>query len=617
VIPIGEGLAGRVAAERRPFHQPRSEPSGHAQFAVPMIEAGELIGVAQMGSRTAPEFSDQDRMLFAALARRAGAGIVQHVLRATAERREIELAESEARFRATFEHAGVGMAHVALDGTWLRLNRQYCDLLGYDEAELRQMRFHDVTHPDDLDADLEQTRRLLAGEIEAFTMEKRYLRRDGSIAWASLTGTLVRDAAGRPQYFIAAAQDIGREVRTRQRLALLAEASALFVAGGTGILERVVELPVPAVADCCMIDVVGRDGAFVEPVAVAHRDPTGIDAFRASRRRPLRSDARAGVLRVLATGEPEWVPAVGEAELRDLAQDEGHLAALRTLDLSSYVVVPLIRDGQTFGTLALADCGSGRHLDAEDLAFAQELAGRVAAALENVQLLEERARAVELRDRILAIVSHDLRNPLSAIDLGALALRETGAVNGHPAGPQALEAIRRNVARMARLIGDLADLASLQSGRLTVVPTPQPLPALLAEAVAVHTALAREKWVAIRAEPAPDVRVVCDRDRVLQVLSNLIGNAVKFSPSGATVTLAATVTDGAARISVTDAGPGIAPADQPRVFDLYWQGERRGGGRGLGLFISRGIVEAQGGRIGVDSAPGAGSTFWFTLPIDG
>jgi PAS domain S-box-containing protein len=118
--------------------------------------------------------------------------------------------ESDERFRTTFERAAVGIAHVATNGRWLRVNQKLCDIVGYSPDELMTRSFQDITHPEDLDSDLEQMRALLAGEIEQYSMEKRYLRKDGMPIWIHLTGTLVRDAAGAPDYFIAVVENIAR-----------------------------------------------------------------------------------------------------------------------------------------------------------------------------------------------------------------------------------------------------------------------------------------------------------------------------------------------------------------------------------------------------------------------
>lgn len=236
-------------------------------------------------------------------------------------------------------------------------------------------------------------------------------------------------------------------------------------------------------------------------------------------------------------------------------------------------------------------------------------------AIENARLYEEKERAVEVRDRVLAMVSHDLRTPLTAIDLSGAVLQERPQVKSDSFAVKQMDVIRRNAARMSRLVADLLDLASLQAGRLALEQRPSALAALVEECVEPQRAIATERGVEVVVEVEADVQVWCDRDRVHQVMSNLLGNAIKFCPSGGTVTVrAAELDDSQAVVRVIDTGPGIEAEQLPHVFDIFWKG-RDGGrrGAGVGLYVARGIVEAQGGRMWVRSEPGCGSEFSFTL----
>ena len=176
------------------------------------------------------------------------------------------------------------------------------------------------------------------------------------------------------------------------------------------------------------------------------------------------------------------------------------------------------------------------------------------------------------------------------------------------------EAVQRAAVRMDRLIRELLDLSSMEAGRFRVEKRPQPLEPIVAEALAVLSPLAAEKAVALGTEGLPlDEAVPLDRERVLQVVSNLIGNAVQFAPHGGHVVVRARLGPEEARLEVQDDGPGIAPDDLPRVFDRFWKSNSLRG-TGLGLTIARGVVEAHAGKIWVESRVGEGSTFVFTLP---
>ena len=224
-------------------------------------------------------------------------------------------------------------------------------------------------------------------------------------------------------------------------------------------------------------------------------------------------------------------------------------------------------------------------------------------------------RALKAREEILAVVSHDLRNPLGAIYLAAATLAQDAS--REPRSRRQAEAILRSAHRMDHLIGDLLDTASIEGGRLAVEKQPVNLEALVNEAIETHEASARHKDLKIeRAADFEGRRAFCDRDRILQVFGNLLGNAIKFCRAGDAITLGGSVEGDEAQISVSDTGPGIAEVELPRVFQPYWSGEHHAKkGTGLGLYIAQGIIQVHGGRMWVESKAGAGTTFTFTLPL--
>jgi signal transduction histidine kinase len=229
------------------------------------------------------------------------------------------------------------------------------------------------------------------------------------------------------------------------------------------------------------------------------------------------------------------------------------------------------------------------------------------------QQLEESRRA---RESMIAIVSHDLRSPLTAVLLGIAYIRRALGEGASPAGlGGALDAVQRSADSMRRLVDDLLDAARIDAGRFSIEPVRQPLVPILEDAVHAARLAAEARRVRVDLEaPAAERFVRCDRQRLTQVLANLLGNAVKFSPEGARVELALREEGEWLRIDVRDWGPGIAEADLPHVFDRYWQaGDKAHLGTGLGLFIARTIVESHGGRLEVESRLGEGSTFTVAL----
>lgn len=238
-----------------------------------------------------------------------------------------------------------------------------------------------------------------------------------------------------------------------------------------------------------------------------------------------------------------------------------------------------------------------------------------AVAIGNARLYSEAQRAARARDEVLAVVSHDLRDPLQVVAMACSTLHLAAADETFGPVHKQLEVINRSARRMTRLIDDLLDVVRIEAGRLSVEPRREQVEEILREARETLAPVAREKGIRLEVDcrqPLPPVEA--DRERVLQVLSNLVGNAVRFSPEGSTITLSAGSHGDQVRLAVADQGRGIPSAEIPRLFDRFWQGGRgEGSGAGLGLAIVKGIVEAHGGMVEVRSREGEGSTFAFTL----
>jgi len=233
------------------------------------------------------------------------------------------------------------------------------------------------------------------------------------------------------------------------------------------------------------------------------------------------------------------------------------------------------------------------------------------------RLYDEAQRIIDAREEILRIVAHDLRNPLNTIHMAtSLLIEEPGP---ETARVSQLRIIQRSGERMNHLIQDLLSVTTIEAGRLSIAPRKVAVHELFREASEMLEPIAREKAIAFTVSVADDLPAVrADPARMLQVISNLVGNAVKFTPAGGTITLSAIRADGRVQCSVADTGPGIPAAQIPRLFGKFWQAKRGDGrGVGLGLAIARGIVEAHGGTIGVQSEEGRGSVFSFALPVWG
>jgi PAS domain S-box-containing protein len=253
----------------------------------------------------------------------------------------------------------------------------------------------------------------------------------------------------------------------------------------------------------------------------------------------------------------------------------------------------------------------------QDITDRKQLDAQKARLLEAERFAREGAEAASrLREDLVAIVSHDLRNPLSAITTSVSLLRSAAGLDETGRARKYVETIGRSAERMKRLISDLLDMASIDAGHMAIEPTPQSATALLQEAVEMLQPVASDKSLRLEAEDVePQLAAQADKERVLQVLSNLVGNAIKFTQEGGSVHVRAESADDMVRFSVIDTGQGVPEEQLPHLFDRYWQAKKSGRmGIGLGLSIAKGIVDAHGGQIWAESSPGKGTAFHFTLP---
>jgi signal transduction histidine kinase len=295
----------------------------------------------------------------------------------------------------------------------------------------------------------------------------------------------------------------------------------------------------------------------------------------------------------------------------DLGRTGFHIPNTITVDL-------LGRTGKKLGAIQLWDKKDGQEFDEADKAILTQLAQLAAVALENARLFRAAQDATRARDDLVAIVSHDLRNPVHTIHMAASFLLEIAPTNDRRVqARRQLEVIQRSATRANRLIQDLLDVARIQAGGLAVDPVAVEVRSLVTEAMEAATPLANAAQLKVTCDLNDGLPAVAsDRERVLQVFANLIGNAIKFTPKGGEIRILTCLEHDEVRFTVADTGPGIPPEHLDHVFDRYWQAKSTAKlGAGLGLSIAKGIVEAHGGRIWVESPPGSGAQFNFTLPL--
>jgi PAS domain S-box-containing protein len=409
-------------------------------------------------------------------------------------------------------------------------------------------------------------------------------------------------------------RDVSEHRRADDGERLLGRIGDAAMTAGSNIAQLTTDVA-RAIADAfagwCIVDIVHAENVRLR--RLVHADEAMAATCRALENYPARE--RSGpVWQAFDTRESVLQSDVTPEYLESLARGPEHLRLMRQLDPGSFIVVPLVARGRALGTLGIGAARSSRRLDRKDLHLAERVAGRVALAADNARLYEALERAVHAREDVLGVVAHDLRNPLNSILLNSQVLRRPGRESGDL---DTSDRIYRAAMRMNRLIQDLLDVTRLEGGQsLMVAQDTVATASVLADAVeeqraAIHASALMLEVDAPRVSPS----VWADRARLLQVLDNLLGNAIKFARQR--ITLGVRLQKGEVLFWVADDGVGIPPADQARLFDRFWQSKRndRRRGAGLGLSIVKGIVEVHGGRIWVESEVGAGTTFFFTLPV--
>jgi PAS domain S-box-containing protein len=487
-----------------------------------------------------------------------------------------QLRESEGRFRLTIDNAPIGMALVALDGRFVRVNRVLCEITGYEAEEMTKLKFQEITYPDDVDSDVAQAARLVNGEVQRYQREKRYVRKDGSTVYTMLSVSILRARDGAPLYFISQIEDITERKRANDALRLSeARFSGIVSIAADAIIfvdERqcitVFNEGAERIFGYAAGEVVGTEFERLIPERYRARHREHFAAFAAGEQSARRMGERQDVFGLRKNGDE--FPA--EASIAKAAVH-----------------------GTRFFSVVLRDI--------TDRKLAE-------GALK---------RAVTARDQVLRVVAHDLRNPLSTITMQASAMEWMGPEPDRR-DPTPRQIISRAAARMNHLIQDLLDVALVEAGHLKLDRERLPAAELARGAADTQKQLAESSGLDLRLNVEREPGDVWgDRNRLLQVLENLIGNAIKFTKASGVITIGVRREAEHVVFSIADTGSGIDDEGLRHVFDPFWQATTRAGrlGAGLGLPITKGIVEAHGGRLSVESALGRGSTFSFTIPVPG
>jgi signal transduction histidine kinase/ActR/RegA family two-component response regulator len=441
-----------------------------------------------------------------------------------------------------------------------------------------------------------------------------------------------REALDEDAGFLKSLQDLagrlGQFVERRhveQRLRILSETSSVLGASldYETTLSHMARLVVPTLAEVCAIDLVEENGSL-RRVALGTVDAGRERAREVLCDEILDPEESRPLLEVVRTGRPAILPRLPIGLLRVLARSDAGFQALKEGGPQTGLSVPLATRGKTLGVLSLASLDPARLREPEEVLLAEELGRRCAVAVDNARLFREAQKASEEKTRFLGAVSHDLRTPVNAIMLLSTLVRRQAESLGDPRSGELVDRCRRleSASRsLTDLLANLLDMTYLDAGEKKMSDEEFSLAELLTETVSTLGSVARAKGLGLRSRPPrPDLLVRADRTELGRVLTNLVGNALKFTVNGSVSVEAERDGEGRVEIAVSDTGPGIPPEQLPNIFDEFFQvrnPERdRAAGSGLGLAIARRIMGALGGDLKVESVVGRGSVFTSVLPAE-
>jgi len=496
------------------------------------------------------------------------------------------------------------------------VNQAAESLLGYPAAQLRDRSAARILIPD---PDFDHVMREYSSGIRAgrdFEVEYRARRGDGQMVWMHDVVRVSRDASGRPRVR-AVTTDITKLKQVEQRLQILAEAGRTLDGSldYEATLANVTGVIVPALADDCIIFLESADGKL-EMVTSAHSDAARAEAAREFFRRYALLDHPGHPLQMVRrNGEPVLVPDAISAIAPGTALGRERYESSIGTQVNAGLAVPMRSRGQILGVMVWVCVESGRHYGQEDLRLAEEVANRAAIAVDNARLYKAAQDGVASRDRFLAMLGHELRNPLNSISIVAKMLERESLSDERLVKMRTL--IGRETRQLSSLVDDILDISRILAGKMTLALQSVDLTALVREGTQSFEDMARQRELMLAAElPEEPITMVADPVRMRQVIANLVSNAIKFSEPAGRIEVRLSTEDQFALLIVRDRGIGIAPELLERIFEPFAQAALTPPhGLGLGLSVVKQVTELHGGKVTAKSEGiGKGAEFTVRLP---
>jgi PAS domain S-box-containing protein len=528
------------------------------------------------------------------------------------------LKQSEERFRALLQFSADAIQLINAEGQVLYSSDSVERVLGYKPEELQGAIPEGFIHPDDLAFFMEQFMSLLQKPGEQVTLEYRVKHKNGSWVWIEATGTnSLHDP--RIQAIVGNFRNITERKHREERQQLLNAVSEKLASSLDHelTLHEIAQLIVPVMADYCRI-AVQDEQQQIQDVVANHIEPEKIALVRELYEQYKdRVSSTYGLQKLLQTGQPELMSVVTPELVAPLVQEnQAVIPIIHALGLTSHMGIPLIARDKVIGAITFSSIQPQRHYTHEDLAFAEELARRIALTLDNAHLYAEAQRAITLRDDFISIASHELRTPVTSLKLYVQVLQKQLSRRGDESLARSFAKMDAQLNKLTLLVEDLLNVSRIELGKLEFQEDWFDLNEVVKETVEqIQSTTSKHR---IRIEGKVNQRVWGDKDRIGQVLTNLLTNAVKFSPQADTIIVELTTTQDAVVVSVQDFGIGIEKEYLNHIFDRFHRvsdpEEKTYPGLGIGLYIAHEIIQRHNGTLTVESEKGKGSRFSFTVP---
>jgi PAS domain S-box-containing protein len=502
--------------------------------------------------------------------------------------------------------------------TW---TREFEALYGHTERNYKGGNFQNWikhVHKDDRKRVQEEITHALEHSDEV-NIEFRVVWPDKSVHYLLTRARIIRDNKGKASEVSGVNIDITERKQIETKLHYLAEASKTL---STSLnyeetLKAVVELGVPEIADWCAVDILTENNQ-IKRIAVAHVDPKKVKwAWELNKKNPPHMDKESVLTHVLKTGKSAFMPIITEEMIQASKPSKEQLDVINKIDFKSIIIVPLIVENRPMGALTFVTTGeSNRYFTQSDLTIAEEVASRAALAIHNSRLFTDSQKAIAIRDEFISVASHELKTPVTSLKMYTQIVLRQLEKKGDTSLATPLSKMDAQINKLTMLINDLLNISRIQLGKLEFNEESFDLCSVIKDTIdSVQSGIHTHK-ITLRGKLTKNVWG--DKDRISQVVTNLLTNAVKYSPQADKVNVIVEQGRTHAMVTVKDHGIGIDKEQQKKIFNRFYRvsgpEERTFPGLGIGLYISAEIVTRHGGKITVDSTRGKGSEFSFTIP---